>query len=111
MDPKNPPIAARLDACRKLRDAGIPVRLHVAPLQPHSEDFPRIAAEVADWVWIDYPCHLSVAGPAYRQRDMGDYLSRSWVERQAEKWRVVLGEARVGVGQTAFARRTRSLRP
>jgi DNA repair photolyase len=105
MDPKNPPVAARLETCRRLRQAGVPVRLHIAPMQPHSDEFPAVAAEVADWVWIDFPLHLRVAGPAYRERGMEAYLSRDWVERQADRWREALGEARVGFGQADFARR------
>jgi DNA repair photolyase len=108
MDPRNPPVAARLDACRRLREAGVPVRLHVAPLQPHSPDFPRIAGEVADRVWIDFPCHLRVARPAYEARAMGEYLSRRWVERQADRWREALGPDRVGFGQADFSRRPRA---
>ena len=111
MDPKNPPVAARLETARRLKAAGVPVRLHVAPLQPHSDDFPRLAGEVADWVWIDFPCHLRVARPAYRERGMEEYLSRDWVERQAERWREVLGPERVGLGQAAFSRRARGALP
>jgi len=106
MDPKNPPVAARLETCRRLREAGVPVRLHVAPLQPHSDDFPRLAGEVADWVWIDFPCHLRVARPAYAAQGMAEYLAREWVERQADRWRAVLGADRVGFGQADFSRRS-----
>lgn len=105
MDPKNPPVSARLETCRALREAGVRVRLHVAPMQPHTDDFPRLAGEVADWVWIDYPCHLRVVRPAYAAGDIPEWVGREPVERAADRWRAVLGERRVGVGQEAFSRR------
>lgn len=105
IDPKNPPVRARLETARRLREAGLPVRLHAAPLQPHSDDFPRIAAEAADRVWIDYPCRLRVARPAYAAAGLEPYLDRAWVARQADRWREALGEERVGFGQAEFARR------
>lgn len=105
LDPKNPPVNARLEACRRLREAGVPVRLHVAPMQPHSDDFPRIAGEAADWVWIDHPCHLRVIRPVYEEHGLEDWLSPEAAVRATERWRAVLGEERVGYGQPDFARR------
>ncbi len=105
LDPKNPPVAVRLKAARQLREAGVAVRLHVAPLQPHSEDFPRLAGEAADWVWIDHPCHPRVVRPVYREHGLEECLSPMWVARQVERWRRELGEERVGYGLADFARR------
>ncbi len=106
LDPKNPPVAKRLATCRALRDAGIPVRLHVAPLQPHTPDFPRIAAEVADWVWIDHPQHLRLVAPAYRAAEIPEALAAPWVCAAYKEWRSVLGPERVGFGQADFSRRS-----
>jgi DNA repair photolyase len=112
LDPKNPPVPARLNTCRKLREAGVPVRLQVAPLQPHTDAFPSVAAEVADWVWIDYPCHRRVLEPVYGREGIEHAASEEWVLEQAERWHAVLGDARLGVGRDAFSRRApRSCRP
>lgn len=105
LDPKNPPVAARLETARRLREAGVAVRLHVAPLQPGTDDFPRIAGEVADWVWIDYPCHVRMVKPVYEAHGLEGCLAPDWVRKQADRWRAVLGEERVGFGQETFARR------
>ena len=105
LDPKNHPVRARLETCRRLREAGVPVRLHIAPMQPHSDDFPRIAGEVADWVWIDYPCHLRVVRPVYEEQGLKEWLAPDRVARQADRWREILGEDRVGFGQPSFSRR------
>jgi DNA repair photolyase len=109
LDPKNPPVAARLRAARALKDAGIAVRLQVAPMQPHSADFPYLAGEAAHWVWIDHAAHLRVAGPAFRAAGMEEVLSRPWVEEQVARWRAVLGPDRVGYGQPDFSRRWHQL--
>lgn len=109
LDPKNPPVAARLNAARRLREAGTAVRLHVAPLQPHTDDFFRIAGEVADWVWIDHPCHARVVRPVYQEHGLEECLSPGWVARQVERWKEALGAERVGYGMADFARRFRML--
>lgn len=110
LDPANPPVRARLDLCRRLREAGVPVRLQVAPMQPHSPDFPRIAAEVADWVWIDYPCHLRVVRPVYEESGLDEWLSPDHIARVADTWRTVLDERRLGFGQADFGDRWDPLR-
>ncbi len=105
LDPKNPPVQARLETCRRLRAAGVPVRLQVAPMQPHSEDFPRLAGEVADRVWIDFPCHLRVVRPAYAAAGLDEWLQPERVLAEVERWREVLGADRVAVGREGFGPR------
>ena len=95
-----------LDTARGRPAAGVPVRLQVAPMQAHSDDFPRLAGEAAHWVWIDHAGHLRVAGPAFRAA-APEALSRAWVEEQVARWRKELGPERVGYGQADFARRWR----
>src|SRR5262249_20786515 len=93
LEPRNPPAAARLETARRLRAAGIPVRLHVAPALPASERFPRIAAEVADWVWIDWPAYFRPEWvAAYEQLGLSEWLQRERIEEEAARWRDVLGE-------------------
>lgn len=106
LDPKNPPVRARLETCRRLREAGIPVRIHVAPMQPHSPEFPKLAGEVADWAWLDPPAHLRLARPAYQAAGVEEALSPDWARRQFDAWRSALGEERVGFGQADFSRRS-----
>lgn len=108
LDPKNPPVAARLETARRLRAEGVAVRLHVAPIQPASDDFPRIAGEVADWVWIDYPCHTRLVRPLYQAHGLEASLAPEWAQREADGWRKILGAERVGFGQADFARRWNS---
>lgn len=109
LEPRNPPAAARLATARRLRDAGIAVRLHVAPALPSTPGFPRIAADVADWVWLDWPAHLRPDwAERYRDLGLGDWLRRDRIEAEAERWRACLGDARVKVGREWFARSWRA---
>ncbi|RUS45788.1 radical SAM protein [Cohnella sp. AR92] len=51
--PSAPPIAARLQALGKLRDAGIPTQAAIAPLLPSSEMFPAVLHPVVDRICLD----------------------------------------------------------
>lgn len=51
--PSAPPIAARLQALSKLRDAGIPTQAAIAPLLPSSEKFPAVLHPVVDRICLD----------------------------------------------------------
>jgi len=64
-EPRNPPVAARLETARRLREAGIAVRLHVSPALPATAAFPRLAGEVADWVWWIGRRIRARTGPSY----------------------------------------------
>jgi hypothetical protein len=105
-EPRNPPVAARLDAARRLRDAGLTVRLHVAPALPATVDFPALAAGVADWVWLDWPAHFR-PGWTQQYRDLGleEWLRPPRIEQEAERWRQALGAERVKLGRDWFAHR------
>ncbi|MGH2588823.1 MAG: radical SAM protein [Dehalococcoidia bacterium] len=103
-EPRNPPVAARLETARRLREAGIAVRLHVSPAQPATAEFPRLAGEVADWVWLDWPAHLRADWTdLYRQHGLGEWLRRERIEEEAARWRSVLGDERVKIGREWFA--------
>jgi len=105
-EPRNPPVAARLDTARRLREAGITVRLHVSPALPASDDFPRVAGEVADWVWLDWPAHRRPEWVAlYQEHGFADWLTRARIEAEAGRWRDVLGEDRVKSGREFFVGR------
>jgi DNA repair photolyase len=110
LEPKNPPAAARLVTASRLRAAGITVRLHVAPALPCSPDFYRHASEAADWVWLDWPAHTRRQWVAlYRRLGIEEWLSRSRVEQETERWCQALGESRVKAGREWFARRFRQV--
>jgi DNA repair photolyase len=51
--PTAPPIQARLNALRKLREAGIDTQVAVSPILPHSDDFAALAASLAPRVVVD----------------------------------------------------------
>jgi DNA repair photolyase len=106
LDPKCPSAARRLETAQALRAAGVPVRVQVAPMQPHTEAFPERCGAAADWVWIDFPLHFRLGFPAtYRELGIDAWLSRDTVAAAAEEWRAILGPERVGFGQGDFARR------
>ena len=110
-EPRNPPVAARLRTAYALRAAGVPVRLHVSPALPASRDFPRLAGEVADWVWLDWPAHFRTEWVRlYREHGFADWLRRGRVEEEAAAWREVLGEERVKTGRPWFMGRERGQR-
>jgi DNA repair photolyase len=107
LDPKNPPVDSRLRAAKALKEAGIAVRLQVAPIQPHSPDFPQRAAEAAHWIWIDHTAHLRISAPAFAEAGFEQVLSRDWVAEQFACWLDALGPEKVGYGQAQFSRRWR----
>lgn len=103
-EPRNPPVQARLATARRLREAGLTVRLHVSPALPASPDFPRIAGEVADWVWLDWPAHTRPDWVAlYHAHGMDDWLTRPRIEAEAARWQEVLGDERVKIGREWFS--------
>lgn len=51
--PSAPPIQARLDALKKLDDAGIPVQVAVSPILPSSENFPSLLKRYVTRICID----------------------------------------------------------
>jgi DNA repair photolyase len=79
----NPPAVARRDAARALAAAGVQVRLHVAPLLPHSG-----VASFADWllavgaryIWFD---DLNHASPALRAV-FADHGFGAWLDQPGQ---------------------------
>lgn len=53
LTPAAPPLAARLNALKQLREAGIDTQVAVSPIAPHSTDFTRLVAEAAPRVVVD----------------------------------------------------------
>ena len=98
--------AERLATARRLRDAGITVRLHIAPALPATDDFIDAAARVADWVWLDWPGHIRPAWTMhYRALGLDEWLQPHHIEQEAQRWRHALGNDRVKAGRDWFAHR------
>jgi DNA repair photolyase len=51
--PSAPPIPARLNALRELKEAGIPVQATIAPLLPSSRAFPELLSPIVSRICID----------------------------------------------------------
>lgn len=103
---RNASIARRFAAARTLRDAGIATRIHVAPLEPHSEAFVDRLADAAHWVWVDF--HIYTSGY------VATYVDHGWApstpadaESFAAALRLRMGSDHVRVGQAHFADRWR----
>lgn len=100
LEPYTPAFKGRFTVARRLRDAGVPVRIHAAPLALHTPDFYGMAAEAADWLWIDHTQHSVEEDPAkatwlYRKEEV-----RCLVEEALG--RAELGAHRVGYGRDQF---------
>lgn len=87
----------------KLKKANVPVRIQAAPLALHSADFYTMAADCADWLWMNEPHHSAGGNPAFLP----------WFYTEAEAHQLTeaaqahpqLGPARIGYGRDQFAYR------
>lgn len=61
---QNPSLAQRFRAAHELVASGIPTRIHVAPLQPHTSAFAERLADAAHWIWLDWHIHPEAGFPA-----------------------------------------------
>jgi hypothetical protein len=76
---------------------------------PASPDFPRRAADVADWVWLDWPAHFRPGWVAlYRNHGFDRWLTRGRIEDEAARWRETLGDDRVKTGREWFSWQSRA---
>jgi len=107
---QNPSLAQRFQAARELVAAGVPTRIHVAPLQPHTPAFAERLADAAHWIWLDWHAHLEAGFPAL-------YAAHGWhpsspedVAAFAEQLRGHIQPGRVRIGQAHFADRWQDAR-
>jgi len=63
IEPYTPAFARRFEVAGRLKAARVPVRIHAAPMALHSPDFYTMAAESANWLWIDEPQHSANGNP------------------------------------------------
>ncbi|HEX6288266.1 MAG TPA: radical SAM protein [Herpetosiphonaceae bacterium] len=119
-EPACAPIGARLDAIRRVREAGIPTQASIAPLLPC--DAERLAAlldPAVDWVVVSTfrddggsgGKTRALAAQLYHQHGYGDYLHDGDEQAAAviETLRRVLGPQRVRVGKDGFDQVCREL--
>ncbi|MGI8553970.1 MAG: radical SAM protein [Dehalococcoidia bacterium] len=98
---RNPSVATRLWAARRLLQAGIPTRISVAPLQPHTPQFVDLLAESGATVWVDWSQHTSCFASVYQEHGWS-IPSRAAVEAFAAQLRSRVGDSRVRVGTAQF---------
>jgi DNA repair photolyase len=100
IEPYTPSFKKRFGSARVLRAAGIPVRIHAAPLALHSPEFYTLAEECADWLWIDELRHSAEISPTLQAWFYAEDEVRQLVE-QAKSF-PSFGAARVGCGSEQF---------
>lgn len=81
--PSAPPIASRLKALVRLREAGIATQATVAPLLPSSPAFAQVLAETVDRVCVD-DFHMGDGSGGKRTEQLGIYALHK--ELGMEKW-------------------------
>jgi DNA repair photolyase len=119
-EPACAPIAARLNAIRTIREAGIPTQASIAPLLPcNAERLADLLDPAVDWVVVssfrddggDGGKTRSWAAKLYREHGYGDYLHDGDARTAAtiETLRRCLGADRVRVGKDGFDRVCREL--
>ena len=119
-EPACAPIAARLEAIRRVREAGIPTQASVAPLLPSNvERLAELLDPAVDWVVVStFRDDGGLGGKTrkwaaelYREHGYGDYLHQG--DAQAEHviatLRRLLGPERVRVGKDGFDQVCREL--
>jgi DNA repair photolyase len=100
LEPYAPAFKGRFAVARKLREAGVPVRIHAAPLVLHTSSFYDMVAECADWLWIDHSQHGADDNP----ESTFWYYTREEARSLAERAALLpaLGSGRVGYGRDQF---------
>jgi DNA repair photolyase len=102
---QNPSLTQRFQVAHDLVAAGIPTRIHVAPLQPHTPAFIERLADAAHWVWLDWHAHMEAGFSALFAAHGWCPSSPQDVATFAEQLHDRMHPARVRVGQTHFADR------
>ena len=104
IEPCAPTINNRFETARILRSAGIPLRIHVAPLLKHSPDFVSRLFDVVSSVWVDFPDPKTPRWDILCRRigrpeglDPKAYLAFT------EQLKIRFGVERVGLGRDDFA--------
>lgn len=110
--PYAPPIAARLDALRKLGDAGLPTQAAVSPLLPSSPNFAATLAKSVDRVCVD-DYFMGDGSLGKRTEQLGIrsiYEANGWVEwydreryrEIAKSFALYFAPERIRISQSGF---------
>jgi DNA repair photolyase len=102
---QNPSLAQRFQAARELVAAGIPTRIHVAPLQPHTTAFAERLHGAAHWIWLDWHVHREAGFSALYTAHGWSPSSPQDVAALAEQLHCHVDPGRVRAGQAHFADR------
>jgi DNA repair photolyase len=119
-EPQCAPIAARIEAIRSIREAGIPTQASIAPVLPSDpEHLAAMLDPAVDWVVVSTfrddggqgRKTRAQAAELYQRHGYGNYLHQgdALAERTIETLRRVLGPERVRVGKDGFDQVCRDL--
>lgn len=111
--PQAPPIAARLRALARLKEAGVPTQATIAPLLPSTEAFPELLAPLVNRVCVD-DYFMGDGSGGKRTRSLGIYKQyealglEEWYHPQAcrlvlERLSRVFSAEQLFVSQKGFA--------
>lgn len=111
--PAAPPIAARLKALARLKEAGVPIQAAVAPVLPSSERLPALLRAVTDRVVVDdYEMGDGSGGrrtrrlglePLYAQLGMTEWHSPDAWRTVYERLRACYPEDELKISRSGFA--------
>jgi DNA repair photolyase len=113
LTPSAPPLAARLNALRQLRAAGIDTQVAVSPIAPHSPDFAKLVSEVAPRVVVDDYFNGDGSGgrrseqlgmrQLYEQNGWISWYDPSVLEQFVSRLREHLPEEAIGIHAQGFS--------
>lgn len=81
--PAAPPIPARLQALKRLKEAGVPAQATIAPLLPSTEAFPDVLAPLVNRVCVD-DYFMGDGSGGRRTRQLG--IQQKYEELGLEEW-------------------------
>ncbi|SEM92460.1 SPL family radical SAM protein [Lihuaxuella thermophila] len=110
--PFAPPIAARLQALKRLRAAGLPVQATLSPVLPFSKKFPGKLAEIVDRVCVDDYFRGDGSGGRrteklgirriYERLHLEEWYQKETIEKVVEELKETFDESRILLSQQGF---------
>jgi DNA repair photolyase len=84
LEPRSPPVPARMEALRALHDAGVPTYVFDGPMLPQDPHrYVAAVGEAANEVLVDRLNYSDRVRTLYRDHGLMDYLEDSWFEATA----------------------------
>lgn len=97
-EPKAPPIMARVNALRKLREQGIRTYVFIGPLLPMDpEALARLIRPHADSILISRMNYIGKTASLYRRHGISQWLERSFTGGIIDRFRHEFGRDRAGI--------------